>query len=681
MPLLNRMTNQQIDEAKSKEASTPKKMKVFLQNLASSVRKKWNAARDAAREDHGRMLEDKEQRLGIYDGRKVAAMKELFGREFEPVYMMLSETKCRALEAWVKELIISPGKDPFDLQPTPVPDLPQAAFQIAAQKVQQKMSALLQDQLAAMGGQATPEMLQQMMQQFLPAIKDMTEKEVKSQARKAAKEMHEKIADQLREGNWHEALEESLWDLSTYGTAIIKGPVNRLQTKRWRDYDVNTNIFTPVVEDVVVPIFERVNPLDFFPGPNNVTVEDGYVCHRIFFTRKELADLRYSNAGFNKEAIERVLETHMEQNLRSETTQNDSKREHLEGKDEHLEYNDRIECIEYWGYENGKLLKEYGMSDIKDPNGEYAVAVWLVDNEVIKCMINPNPLGQIPFSKCNMVEDPDNFWGRGGIPRLIKHVQTLANIIARSFQLNVSIASGPQVEVNDDRLAAAMGTDVYPFKVWKTTNNGIAEGKAVNFYAPPLVTEKLIAAYQFCSALADEDSGVPKYAHGESNVGGAGKTASGLSMLMSTASRGVKAVVSNIDNGLITGTVQKMYDYNIDFEELDIDLLGDVTVVPKGSTSLIAKEQQAVRRNEFLATTNNPVDVQILGPNGRKELLKMAAEALEIDIDRVFGEEDAIMEAAGLQPQNLPSQAAPRNLNEAGQPVQGKDYQLEEGRE
>jgi hypothetical protein len=44
----------------------------------------------------------------------------------------------------------------------------------------------------------------------------------------------------------------------------------------------------------------------------------------------------------------------------------------------------------------------------------------------------------------------------------------------------------------------------------------------------------------------------------------------------------------------------------------------------------VAKEAAQVRLNEFLMTTGNPVDMQIVGMEGRAELLRHAVKRLDI---------------------------------------------------
>jgi len=100
---------------------------------------------------------------------------------------------------------------------------------------------------------------------------------------------------------------------------------------------------------------------------------------------------------------------------------------------------------------------------------------------------------------------------------------------------------------------------------------------------------------------------------------------------MTAAARGIKSVIRSIDMEVISPSIEFLFFWDLDNGQLD-DMICDMNIEAKGSSSLIAREQQAVRINEFLQTTNNPVDMQIIGLEGRKDLLTQAAKASEINI-------------------------------------------------
>lgn len=105
-------------------------------------------------------------------------------------------------------------------------------------------------------------------------------------------------------------------------------------------------------------------------------------------------------------------------------------------------------------------------------------------------------------------------------------------------------------------------------------------------------------------------------------------------MLMGNASKSIKQVISNIDIGVITPLLERLYDHNMQFSD-DPDLKGDVHIIARGATSLVAKDTAQVRRNEFLMATANPVDMQIVGVEGRAAVLRETAKNLDMDVDKI----------------------------------------------
>lgn len=128
--------------------------------------------------------------------------------------------------------------------------------------------------------------------------------------------------------------------------------------------------------------------------------------------------------------------------------------------------------------------------------------------------------------------------------------------------------------------------------------------------------------------MADETTSIPRYMHGDNtNMTGAGRTASGLSMLMGAANTTLKDQIKNFDDGITKGFIRAMYFWNMDLNP-KTEIKGDYNILAKGSTSLIAKEVKAEHLNTFLALTNNPVDLQY---THRDVVLREMARSLDID--------------------------------------------------
>ena len=69
---------------------------------------------------------------------------------------------------------------------------------------------------------------------------------------------------------------------------------------------------------------------------------------------------------------------------------------------------------------------------------------------------------------------------------------------------------------------------------------------------------------------------------------------------------------------------------------------GDFKVVAKGAIGLIHKETLQMRRNEFLMATANPIDSQIVGPEGRAYLLRELARGLQMDTEKIVPDAQAM---------------------------------------
>jgi hypothetical protein len=111
------------------------------------------------------------------------------------------------------------------------------------------------------------------------------------------------------------------------------------------------------------------------------------------------------------------------------------------------------------------------------------------------------------------------------------------------------------------------------------------------------------------------------------NVGGAGKTASGLSMLMGAANVTVKDQIKNFDDGITLPFIKGLYFWNMEFSPKE-NIKGDYQVMAKGSTSLIAREVKAESLIQFMNVTNNPTDLMY---TKRDNVLREYTRVLDLD--------------------------------------------------
>ena len=349
--------------------------------------------------------------------------------------------------------------------------------------------------------------------------------------------------------------------------------------------------------------WERVDPFMAYPAPHSTNIEDGFFIQRHRLTRGALNQLR-GVEGYSDDAIVAVLDEHGRGGL-NEWLFIDSAKAQAEGKSPAgvmANPDVTIDAIQFWGSVQGKMLIEWGMKEeqVPDPTKEYNCEVWLIGQWAIKSTLNPDPMGRKPYFKTSYENVPGVFWGNS-VTDLCEDVQTQCNVAARAIANNMGIASGPQVNVNVDRLPTGEDiTQMYPWKIWQTTSDPYGSSAApVSFFAPPMVAGELMQIYTFFSGIADEHTGIPRYMAGDATGSGALRTSSGMSMLMNNAGKSIKHVIGNIDQNVIKPLIERLYFYNMRYGD-DPALKGDVAVLAQGANSLVVKENQQQRMNEFL---------------------------------------------------------------------------------
>ena len=100
-------------------------------------------------------------------------------------------------------------------------------------------------------------------------------------------------------------------------------------------------------------------------------------------------------------------------------------------------------------------------------------------------------------------------------------------------------------------------------------------------------------------------------------------------------------------------------------------------IVARGAMGLIAREALQARRNEFLATTTNPIDSQIMGMSGRAYLLRELGRGLQMDINKIVPDPDRLkalsMAQATQQQPGAPGAPGPGGPPQGGTPPQGAE--------
>ena len=609
---------EQIDKALEERQNEP-----LILGLASHLRKCWDAARQAKKPIENIMLKGLRQRNGEYEADKLNQIKQQGGSD---IYMMITEVKCRAAESWLRDILLETGTPPWDIQATPIPELEPGHLKEIETNFAAEVVKIVELEGQAPDPAKMAELREMVAQQYRFKLLQAADNR--------ARGMKIKITDQFAQGGWGESFNDFITDLVTYPCGFIKGPIVRRQRKLsyMKDEMGNTTV---EADEIIAPEFERVDPFRIYPEPGITNISDGYMFEHHPLSRTELADL-VGVPGYDEDAIRKVLDFGNGDSWISEDVEHakDDEERKFHAFDRPTEIYD---AVEFWGKVSGKMLIEWGLTEeeVPDEAREYDANVWMVGNYVIKAVLNYDPLGEKPYAKTSFIKCPGAFWGKG-IPEIIEDLQGVCNAAARALVNNMGISSGPQVEVNLERIPPNEDiTQMHPWKIWQVTNDPLgSSAPAVRYNQPADNANTLLGVYERFSKLADDHSGIPSYVYGDLNVKGAGRTASGLSMLMGSAGKGIRQVVMHIDSDVIKPVVHRQFVYNMRYDE-DESIKGDVEILPKGAINLAVKETVNLRRIEFLNATANEVDMGIVGKEGRAAILREVAKSLQMPVDDI----------------------------------------------
>jgi len=597
----------------------------IVQELAALIRRHWTLAKEAKVPIENAMLQAVASRRGLYTEDKLRQIKSQGGSE---IYMMLFATKARQAKALLADVLIGSGSEkPWTINPTPMPDLPEQDLVNIMLGAQEFITQ------ASMGG---VEMSQDEVRALITAAKEYVQNAKMETAKREAIGAERALEDLMVEGGYANALDQFLDDLTVFKTAFIKGPVVRnCYGMEWQPQQDGTVKAVSVSKKKLE--WDRVDPLNIYPAPWSRNVDDAFLIERHRLSRGTLSAM-IGVEGYSEDSIRAVLDAHNTGGLH-EWLSVDSQRAHTEGRRgaDPTASNDLIDALQYWGSVSGKMLREWGLDkgEIADDAKEYEVEAWMIGTWVIKAMINPDPLMRRPYYANSYSRTPGAFWHES-LFDLLRDCQDMCNSSARALANNLGISSGPQVVLNSDRLASGEAiTEMFPWKIWQTVSDPMGSSAApISFFQPQSNANELMGVYEKFSSMADEYSGIPKYMTGTVGDGGASRTASGMSMMIGNASKQIRELVSSIDMHIITPSVERLHTFEL-MHDPKYDYHGDINIRARGALSLAVRDTAQVRRNEFLQTTANEFDMQIIGIEGRAEVLRASAKGLDMNVDKV----------------------------------------------
>ncbi|MEM4724696.1 MAG: hypothetical protein QXP01_06760, partial [Candidatus Hadarchaeum sp.] len=251
------------------------------------------------------------------------------------------------------------------------------------------------------------------------------------------------------------------------------------------------------------------------------------------------------------------------------------------------------------------------------------------------------------------------------------------NACLRALTTNMAFIAGPMAWADPSGLMPGETLEsIHPRQIFQLRKRPDGSTtKPFEFFSPISHVGELIALSDKIKEQIHDDVGIPPYQYGSLTMGGAGRTASGLAMLLTASSRGIKKAISNIDECVIKPLIRRMWVMNMLYYP-DDSVKGDMDVVPSGVMSLFVRENITMKRINILQSTLNPTDMMIFGLQGRTKLWREVFRGLQLDPEGIVPTEEELM--ARLSALQAPVELQSKNKETSSEQTQPEIEQEKE---
>ena len=654
MALMDKPTPDDINETDQTvaldEDGNVEEENISYSGAVSFVNSQYQRAKDARFSDEDRWLDSYRNYRGIY-----SSEVQFTDTEKSKAFIKVTKTKVLAAYAQIVDVLFAGSKFPLGIEASKFPNNVADAVSFNPQALtEEKIKEQANVDYELPQSIVRPDIAKDLgiYKDKLNAIEDELElgagkipgSITYEPAKRAAQKMEKLMHDQLDETDAPKHLRSVSFETVLFGTGVMKGPF--AQDKEYPRWDEEGN-YDPLFE--TIPKMEYVSCWDFYPDPDARNMSEAeFTIQRHRLNRTQLRTLK-KRPHFRDESIELAIEggADYQREYWEDTLEDDGNSDGM----------DRYEVLEYWGVLDTELAEE---ADIEIPKeledkDEVQVNIWVCNNQIIRLVLNPFTPTRIPYLAVPYELNPYSFFGIG-VAENMTDTQLLMNGFMRMSVDNAALSGNLLIEVDETNLVPGQDMSVYPGKVFRRQAG--APGQAIFGTKFPNVSQELLMMFDKSRQLADEATGIPSYTHGSGAVGGVGRTASGMSMLMGAAAQNIKAVVRNIDDYLLGPLGKSLFAFNMQFN-FDKEFIGDLAVKARGTESLMRNEVRSQRLLQFMQMTANPQ----MAPFVKYDyILRELAASMDLDEDKILNDprEAAIQQKMMAEIQAMmPQQPAP----------------------
>lgn len=508
------------------------------------------------------------------------------------IYVNIVKPKTDTYVARVTELLIPHDDRPWEIAPTPVPELSEA--------VENK------DQRPITLADGTTRPAEQVAQALM------------FKAEEASKKMASQIEDWFVEGHVYSQWRRVVHDAGRIGTGCIKGPipVNR-KDRKWRNVD---GVSTIEMVQRLAPTAVAKSVWDVFPDPScGENIHNGsWLFDRDYLTGRSLRELA-GLPDYDSDAIAQILK----EGPRAANSRTDNRYDREKPGQTSTFESDTFEVFYYYGdippetlisggweiqglIDAGEDVERAKQIDNALQLTTVPVVVTMVNERIVRVSMNPLETGDFPIDLFVIEPVEGQPWGRS-VGRKMAPAQKMLNGATRAMLENAGLSSGAQIVIDRERIQPANGVyEIVGKKLWYWTPGDEVKDVRFAFQAVTIPTAQveLQNIIKFALEMADQLSNLPMMMQGD--MGAAPDTVGGMAMLEGNAMSPLKVTAKAYDDCLVVPQLDKFYAWGMQDPNVPAECKGDMQTKARGSSALVQRDLYATVLPQLMPFVKDP---------------------------------------------------------------------------
>ena len=472
--------------------------------------------------------------------------------------------------------------------------------------------------------------------------------------------MENEIDDQLSECSFNGECRKLVSDAVRAGTGVLKGPnVIKQIRKAWiKKQDETGETFVMERAEDPRPMSKRVDYWNVYPDPNcgDEIKRASYIWEYDEILPRELRALSGLPGYFEDEIAAAVSEDPK----RTQAVYNKNEKRN-ETKTSFATKGSSYEKWEYHGDVDRDDLEALGCS-CEDLQGQsLSACVVFVNDRPIKVQLNVLDSGDLPYDFFQWCQVKGSPWGIG-VVRIGTWAQKVIQAAWRAMMDNGRDSSGANVVIGKGIEPIDARWELTGKKLWRITGDLDDVRKAFVQFQIESRQQELQAIIEMALKFLDMETALPMMFQGEK--GEMPETLGATNIMVDSNNVALRSRVKRWDDQITRPHITRYYYWNMQYNE-NSDIKGDYSVDARGTSVLLARDQQAVALTNLMALRGDPkVDKEVDWGKAVRELFtSLRLNVLKSEEDKKKDEQDA---------KNAPQQPGDPRIQSAEIRVQGE---------